>query len=342
MIRRSQFKPAWWLKSRHFQTLWPTFFRRKLKLKTKRERLELADGDFIDLNWIGKEGAPIVLVLHGLCGSLESPYAQGIMHKIREQGWHGVLMHFRGCSGEPNRLARCYHSGETGDLSAIIDIIHKRYPRTPLVAVGYSLGGNVLLKWLGETQHNNPLSAAVAVSVPFELNISASVVNQGISRIYQWGLLRDLRKMIEKKFKHMPVPPISLDNLNTLRNFHQFDSHVTAPLHGFKDALDYYQKCSIRQYLKHITVPTLILHALDDPLFVKNIMFEDHELSSHLTLELAECGGHVGFIAGNIPFWPEYWLEKRIPEFFNEILYAGKTAHLPDKDSKEINQINLS
>jgi uncharacterized protein len=319
MIQKSDFKPAWWLPDPHLQTLWSTFFRRKLKLPVMRERFELPDGDFVDLDWLGDNDKCIVLILHGLAGSIDSPYAQGMLNAVYQRGWKGVLMHFRGCSGTPNRLARYYHSGDTADLAQVVNAIQNRYPERPLAVVGYSLGGNVLLKWLGETKEQNPLAAAVAVSVPFELQKAAERVNCGFSRFYQWAILRDLKKVVIDKFEQTKIPPpITLKEMAKLRNFPDFDTKVTAALHGFKDSTDYYVKSSSRPYLKYIQVPTLILHALDDPFLTPALYFTEEELSPKLILELSDAGGHIGFIGGRNPLSPQYWLEKRIPDFLDE------------------------
>src|SRR3990167_580396 len=176
----NQFKPAWWLPNSHLQTLWPAICRKRKKLSLQRERFELPDGDFIDLDWLKKDqSGPLVLILHGFEGSVESHYAAGILQTLNRKGWRGVFMHFRGCSGEHNRLPRGYHSGDTHDVRYVIQTIRKREPKTPIAAVGYSLGGNVLLKWLGETGEQNPLKAAIAISVPFELHKAAARIQQG-------------------------------------------------------------------------------------------------------------------------------------------------------------------
>jgi uncharacterized protein len=322
MIRESDFKPAWWLPNPHLQTIWPYVFKRNIRVGTQCERFELPDGDFVDLVWVGNtenKNRPIVIVLHGLTGSIESPYAPGILHAIAEKGWRGLFMHFRGCSGIPNRLPRYYHAGDTSDVELVVSTIHRRYPHAPLVAIGYSLGGNVLLKWLGETQNNNPLAAAIAVSVPFELHIAAQRVNQGFSQIYKRAFLRDLRKLLIEKSK-VTTLPFEEKLLFEVNDFVKFDSLITAPLHGFKDAHDYYTQASCRPYLKYIQKPTLIIHSKDDPLLSKEINFSERELSSCITLELSEKGGHVGFIKGYVPFHPVYWLEEKIPSFLAEAL----------------------
>lgn len=317
MLEYSSFTPAWWLPNSHAQTIWASFLRRLPKLKMRRERLELPDGDFLDLDWVGPETGPRVLVLHGLGGCIDSAYAQGILHAITARGWRGVFMHFRGASGEPNRKARSYHSGETADTQFVVEELLRREPSSRLAAIGYSMGGNVLLKWLGETQGNNPLTAAVAVSVPFQLQIAANHMGSDTSgRFYQWWLLRGLRYAIIKKFQRLPAP-IETKDIYQLRSFLDFDNRVTAPLHGFKNAQDYYHQSSSRQYLKKIAIPTLIVHAKDDPFMIPDVVPGNEELSDKVTLELSEGGGHVGFVSGNNPWKPEYWLEQRIPDFLS-------------------------
>lgn len=309
-----KFKPAWWLSNPHLQTLWPVFCRRSKKLSARRERIELNDGDFVDLDWVGGETGPIVLILHGLEGSIQSSYVQGMLDTIAKQGWRGVCMHFRSCSGERNRLPRVYHSGETGDIAEVVNHLKKRELATPITAIGFSLGGNVLLKWLGETGQQNPLTAAIAVSVPFELTKAANKMNQGFSRIYQWKLLNSLCKKIKWKFQHQSAP-FMMPTLKMLRTLRDFDDQITAPLHGFIDGEDYYTRSSSRQYLQYIKVPTLLLQAKDDPLVGDNSLPAQNELSASVKLELSEKGGHVGFITGRSPWKPVYWLDQRIPLF---------------------------
>ncbi len=314
------FKPAWWLRNPHLQTLWPTLCRPAIKnLPLQHERFELPDGDFVDLNWVGAGTGPIVLLLHGFEGSIESHYAKGMLQVIKQNGWRGVFMHFRGCSGEPNRLPKSYHSGETGDVHTVMAALRQREPDTRFAAVGFSLGGNVLLKWLGETGNDNFLSAAVAVSVPFELHNSATRIGQGFSQLYQWYFLKCLRDRLEDKFQKVP-PQINYPPLSELRTIKDFDDKITAPLHGFNGVHDYYNKSSSRQYLKNIRVPTLLLNAKDDPFMTEDVIPRPQELSPAVKLEVTEAGGHVGFVAGNFPWRPEYWLEKRVPRFLQENL----------------------
>lgn len=320
MLNNSEFNPAWWLSSPHGQTMWPSLFRRRKPLKATWERVELADGDFIDLAWGGTptKEQPIVLILHGLGGNVSSPYASGLMKALIKQGMMPVLIHCRGCSGEPNRYARSYHSGDTGDLAFVVEKLIKTHPI--IYAVGFSMGGNVLLKWLGETGTKNPLSKAVAVSVPFLLNVVADRINTGFSRVYQKNLLNELKKGMRRKFKKIACP-FDITLIDRVNNFWEFDDQITAPLHGFKGVKDYYKRSSCRQYLKGITVPTLIIQSMDDPFMTIEAVPYPSELSSSTTMILTEKGGHVGFISGKFPGLPEYWLEKVIPEF----LSAGKS-----------------
>lgn len=319
IMSNHEFKPAWWLPNSHLQTIWPVLCRRRVELPLRRERIELPDGDFIDLDWVERhDKGPLVLMLHGLEGSIESHYAKGMLQTITECGWRSVFMHFRGCSGEPNRLSRGYHSGETGDVSHVVKLLQKREKNLTIAAIGFSLGGNVLLKWLGETQKDNPLKAAIAVSVPFELNKAAVRIQKGFSKFYQWYFIKCLRDRLSQKFnKGEGLDPSLLYQVNTM---FEFDDKITAPLHGFEGVQEYYSIASSRQYLRNIKVPTLILHAKDDPFMSEDVIPEPHELSPCVQLEVTDTGGHVGFVSGKYPWRPEYWLEKRVPVFLHEHL----------------------
>lgn len=320
----NEFKPAWWLPGPHLQTLWAPLIRTKIKLCIHPERLELPDGDFLDLAWVGHGPGPRVLILHGLNGSIDSPYARGILQAINKQGWRGVLMHFRGCSGEPNRRAQSYHAGKTDDLQTVITELIRREPDSPLFAIGYSLGGNVLLKWLGEIADKhleNPLKAAVAVSVPFQLAKTAEQLKAGFSRFYQWRLLRELSASHHHKCKHLTKPsPVQSIDASRLKTFWEFDNAITAPLHGFKNADDYYEQSSSSQYLTKINIPTLILHAHNDPFTNLNALPKAHEVSPSVSLQFSAHGGHVGFVSGKYPWKPIYWLEKKIIDYLKTIL----------------------
>lgn len=308
------FRPAWWLRSPHLQTVWPVAFRRRPRLSLAHERLELPDGDFLDLAWLDPGEGPLVVLLHGLEGGIRSAYAAGMMRALAGAGCGAVLMHFRGCGGAPNRLPRSYHSGETGDLDFVLRALGRRAPGRPLAALGYSLGGNVLLKWLGERGRDAPLAAAAAVSVPFDLHDAAARLERGASRLYQWWLLRRLRAKTRDKAAR-GILPARYGRVGHLESFRAFDEHVTAPLHGFAGADDYYTRSSSRRYLAGIRVPTLVVHAEDDPFMTPRAVPGADELPPAVRLELSAHGGHVGFVAGALPLRPRYWLEARIPPF---------------------------
>jgi predicted alpha/beta-fold hydrolase len=229
-----------------------------------------------------------------------------------------VVLHFRGCSGEPNRQVASYSAGHTGDLDYVSRLLRRREPLTPIACVGYSLGASVLLKWLGERGTDAPIQAAVAVSVPFRLELTVQRLDRGFSRLYQNYLLRQLRRHYRRKIQWQHQFPLPFRALLKLRNFYEFDNFVTAPLHGYADADDYYRRASCRPYLKQIRVDTLILHALDDPFMVPAGVPQAAELADSITLELSPGGGHVGFVTGPFPWRAGYWLEQRIPLFLAE------------------------
>ena len=313
-----RFRPAWWLPGPHLQTLWGALFRRRGKPVLERERIELPDGDFLDLDWNGSDSgsAPLVLLLHGLEGSSESPYAWGLLAAFRRRGWPAAVMHFRGCGGEPNRLARCYHSGETGDLAWVVAEIGRRFPSRPLFAAGVSLGGNVLLKWLGELGSEAPLAGAAAVSVPFDLGRSADRIERGFSKIYRRHLVGEMHRKIRAKFGAWDESPIDLSRLSGWRTFREFDENVTSPLHGFDGAEDYYRRASSGPFVARIRIPTLIVQAENDPFVPGSVLPAP---SPSVRLEASSHGGHAGFVAGAVPGRPRYWLEERIPAFFEEV-----------------------
>jgi len=329
---KSGFHPAWWCRGPHAQTLWARLFRRAPLIPYRRERLELPDGDFIDLDWLPGGRGPIVILLHGLEGSSHSPYARGIMTAIERRGWRGVVMHFRGCSGVPNRLARGYHSGEIGDFSFLIRTLREREPDAVLAAVGISLGGNVLLKWLGTNAETNTLRAAVAVSVPMLLGITADRLSVGFSRLYQWYLMTSLRRSTIEKIKRIKMP-VGAERVMACHTLREFDHFVTAPLHGFHGAEDYYSRSSSRQYLKDISIPTLIVQAEDDPFMTEGTIPESQELSQSVSLELSKRGGHVGFVSGRWPWRSRFWLDERIPDFLSPYL-MGTTVYQETRSEK--------
>lgn len=316
------FKPAWWLSNPHLQTIWPTVWRNNnvKSLQLERERLELPDGDFLDLDWSGKKlTGPIVMILHGFEGSIDSHYSRGMLQAINQRGWRGLFMHFRGCSGEPNRLPRGYHSGETSDVDYVVKTLLAREPKAEIAAIGYSLGGNVLLKWLGETGKENRLKAAIAISVPFDLHKALKRIESGFSRFYQWYLVKLARERLLQKFATVKAP-IDIEELAKVDGIVDFDGRYTVPLHGFSSIEEYYTKSSSRHYLHAIQVPTLLIQAKDDPFMSDDIIPDRTELSPQIKLEVTDAGGHVGFVTGKVPWRPQYWLEERVPEFLKMYL----------------------
>ncbi len=286
------------------------------------EKFNLSDGDFLECYWYNKpkynSNIPIVILFHGLAGSFKSPYIQGTMKKLAENGFASVLMHFRGCSGVENRLPRSYHSGESGDALEWINHVSSNFPNSKIFTIGYSLGGNMMLKLLGELGENSPITAAVSVSAPLQLDICANKMDKGFSKFYQHILLKDLNASLEKKYDTFDMDShISLkkSEIKDLKTFWDFDGAYTAPIHGFKSAQDYYTKCSSKQFLKDIKTPTLIIHSSDDPFMTTEILPNENEVSKYITLEVSQHGGHVGFIEGTF-FKPEFWLEKRVVNYF--------------------------
>lgn len=313
-IKKSEFKPLCYLTNRHLQTILANIIHPAFPAVTK-QRLELDDGDFIDLLWSETRAPQTLLILHGLEGSIHSAYAKRILNYCNDQKIAAVFMHFRGCSGEPNRQLRGYHSGETSDLRRVIDHL-KSNGVSDIALLGYSLGGNATLKYMGEAKTDAAIRCATAVSAPLRLDICADTMDRGFAKIYQRTLLGRLikkmhlkRHLMDERDQHFPDP-------SNMHNFRHFDDAFTAPIHGFDSARDYYQRCSAKQFLCGIDKPTLIIQSRDDPFMTAEVLPEEKDLSEAVTLELSAHGGHVGFIGGRL--WPEPWLEKRIHRFLIE------------------------
>jgi len=311
------------------QTIYPALFRKAPDPpEYRRERLTTPDHDFIDVDYCGAGQQPLVMLIHGLTGSSQSGYIKGLQSELLKQGFRSAALNFRGCSGSSNNRARSYHSGETEDIHFLYQTLRQREPDTPLAAVGFSLGGNVLLKWLGEQGDQLQLFAAVAVSVPFVLGLCATRLDNGFAKLYRANLLRDLKTYMHTKLQHLDnsghtqeaLKIKALGDLSDIRSFWQYDDRVVAKLHGFNDVHDYYRRSSSRQYLKTIKVPTLLIQAVDDPFMTREVLPGPDEISPQVQLELSRHGGHVGFVSGAMPFKPQYWLERRIPEFLRHCL----------------------
>lgn len=323
----SPFRPAWWLRNAHAQTVFSTLFRKLPQVLREREVMALSDGDFIDLDWHKPQGwseqKPLVLIVHGLSGSSESHYVLGLQQALAIRGWASVALNCRGASGRQNNLPKAYHAGSSDDLAQALEFIRQRHPHTPRAIVGYSLGGNMTLKLLGENPGSEMVFAAVAVSVPLLLPLCSDRMDKGFSRVYRQHFMGALTAHWEEKMRHLERSGNEAGasrvreqlKRGPFRSFWHFDNEIVAPLHGFHDVHDYYQRSSSRQFLAHITTPTLVIQAHDDPFMTSDVIPAAHELSSSVHFELCRKGGHVGFIEGGSPRAPRYYLEGRIPAF---------------------------
>lgn len=327
------FRPAWWLPDRHRQTLGARCLRRRSKVALRRERIATTDGDFLDLDWTTplNNDRPLVVVLHGLEGSARSGYALELYRQTAAAGADAVGLNFRSCSGELNRARRLYHSGETGDLELVLELLADRLPGRPLAAVGVSLGGNVLLKHLGERGADTPLAAAASVSVPFDLAAGARFMERGFARVYVVALLRSLKRKLRARaaeFGGLVDLPRALE----ARTFWEFDDAATAPLHGFGSAADYYARSSSGPLLDRIRVPTLLLQSRDDP-FVPAVAIPEATVASSPSLHggIVDAGGHVGFVSGASPLRPRFWAERSAARFV-AALAAATSGRAPPTD----------
>mgnify|MGYP000465432662 FL=1 len=318
------FTAAAGLSNPHLQTLVPRFIRKQTLFKPIWQTLDTPDGDFLDLAWSEEpkgeqlKNKPIFVLFHGLEGSFESPYANGLMNAFAKDGWLSVMMHFRGCSGKPNRLARAYHSGEVEDARFFLEFLNKQFPDNPKVAVGISLGGNMLANYLADYADDPLLSAATIVSAPFDLASCSSRIEQGFSKIYKKYLLNSLKDNALKKGQILlDELGISVESIKNIRHLYEFDERITAPLHGFKNAQDYYVKCSALSKLQQIKLPTQIIHAKDDP-FMTDAVIPKFVLPENIDYRLFQHGGHVGFITGNT-LKPRFWLEEALPAYYESI-----------------------
>ncbi|MBS0509934.1 MAG: hydrolase [Proteobacteria bacterium] len=324
MNRPSAYRAPWWLPGSHLQTIWP--LARKGALPAyRRERWDTPDGDFIDLDWApgGRDDAPLVVLFHGLEGSSRSHYARTLMRAASERGWRGVVPHFRGCSGTPNRLARAYHSGDSDEIDWILRRLRCIAGDAPLFAAGVSLGGNALLKWLGEggAQAGSLLQAAAAVCPPLDLTISGHALGRGFNRLYTLHFLDTLkRKALAKCERHPGL--FDAQRIRRARNLYEFDDAYTAPVHGFAGADDYWRRASSKPWLGAITCPTLLLNAANDSFVPPAALPAADELSPAMAFERSAEGGHVGFLVGP---WPgnQDWLAARLMKHFDTKRVSG-------------------
>jgi uncharacterized protein len=314
--------PAW-LPGGHLQTIYPATCVAKPPVPYRRERWTSADGDFIDVDFVdGQPGKPLVVLFHGLEGSSNSHYARSLMAALRERGWSGAVPHFRGCSGEANLMPRFYHSGDAAEVEWIVRKLHARAPG-PVFAAGVSLGGNALLRWLGESGHGAEIvDAACAVSAPLDLARGGAALSSGFNMLYTRMFLQTLKPKCLAKLERYPG---LFDRAALLgaRDLYAFDNVVTAPLHGYKDTDDYWHRASARHVLHEITVPTLVLNARNDPFLPGEHL--PATASKAVTLEYPEEGGHVGFAVGPFPGRID-WLPRRMLQFFDQAAPAATRA----------------
>jgi uncharacterized protein len=324
-IQISRFSPAWWLKNRHAQTIYPSVpWARVPRVALRSETLELPDGDTTVVDWLVEapetaQNLPLLVILHGLESSAEASYAQMLLAAARDYGWNACVLHFRDCGDYRNRLPRRYHAGETNDIRYFLEKLVTDGQTGPVSAAGFSLGGNVLLKYLGENGASTPLLAAAAVSVPLDLGISSEALNRGFSKFYQRHLLKRLKQSINRKFDQYTAA-FDWHSSMAAKTFAEFDDLVTAPLHGFEGKDDYYGSCSSAAFLKGIERPTLIVNSTDDPFMTPEMIPDESLLSDSVTLELSDAGGHVGFIEGGTAFRPRFYLPNRIIGYLNECI----------------------
>lgn len=310
MIIESAFTPPAWLSNCHVQTMWQSYFRQPANITLTRERFELADGDFLDIDKTQDTGGTIVVILHGLEGRLDAKYA-GMLAYLAQHDYTAILMYHRSCSGEMNRFAKSYHSGYIDDIYYLMQQLKMRYPERKIAFVGYSLGGSIAINYLAKVSANYLPDFCYIISVPFELQKGADQLNQGFSIIYRRYLLQRMKKKVRQKQHLSDMQALNLSALLQCRDFNVFDHEYTAKVNGFHSNQDYYQRCSARQFLPQIQTDTHILHAVDDPFMTPDCIPEADELSAHVTLELAPKGGHVGFIYGNSPWQIQYWAEEQ-------------------------------
>jgi uncharacterized protein len=318
----SGFKAPWWLRHSHVQTVAPHLDPRRYDVVVEKLRHELPDGDFADVHWLNREGTgPLFILLPGMQGTPDSSYIRALLGELSRRGLRAAVLCHRG-GALPNRIAPFYHAGFTEHLGWLIASVREREPHTPLYAVGFSLGGSMVIRYLAQTGHHSHLRAAAAVSLTFCLSSTAARAYQGMNQLYQLRVLRSYQRVARLK-GHLPEYASRLGALAGLRGIRDFDALFTAPLHGFADPEDYYRRSSSRQFLRDIQTPFLILNAKDDPLVAYDTLPSRGELRSHVQLELTPHGGHLGFMyrqASGLEYYPP----SRLISFF---LQEQREAH---------------
>lgn len=315
-----KYTAPFWLPSGHLQTIYPAIAISKPAVHFRRERWDTPDGDFIDIDFVdGQPDQPLVVLFHGLEGSSDSHYARALMAEAQARGWSGAVPHFRGCSGEANRAPRFYHSGDAAEIDWIVRRLHARRQADgasgKFYATGVSLGGNALLRWLGESQHQAEfVDAACAVSAPLDLAQGGVSLSRGFNMIYTRMFLQTLKPKCVAKLQQFPGL-FDLDALHAARDLYAFDNVVTAPLHGYSNTDDYWNRASAKHVLDDITVPTLVLNAKNDPFLPGRHL--PQRASSRVVLDYPEHGGHVGFAVGGPPGRIN-WLPSKLIHFLEQ------------------------
>jgi len=313
-----------WLRSAHAQTIYASQFCPQPPVVYRRERWSTPDGDFIDVDRVAAPAvaaaAPWLVLFHGLEGSSHSHYARTLMQMAARLGWNGAVPHFRGCSGEPNSLARAYHSGDTPEIDWILRRFAAGASGAPLYAVGISLGGNVLMKWTAEQGEDAArlIDAAISVCAPVDLRAAGAALERGFARIYTVNFLQTLKRKASAKLLRFPglFDPAVLRQARTMR---AFDDVFTAPLHGYRDVDDYWTRASCKPGLQAVAVPSLMINALDDPFLPACALPRAHEVSARVMLDYPATGGHVGFVGGAPPGHTQ-WLARRVAHFLGAAL----------------------
>ncbi len=325
-----KFSPAWFLPGPHAQTIWGRLVRSRRAAATRREALQTPDGDELIVDHLDASNPAVHFVLmHGLEGSTNSVYIQGALRAIAARSQSATAINFRSCARNPqqlsqmlpNRRPRFYHSGETGDFEFVALTLAARLKGMPLIAFGGSLGGNVLLKWLGEHPDQTLIAAAATLSAPYDLAAGAAYLQRGAGPLYVARFLRTLKKKVVDLIEEFPEMRTVVDVESALRarTFQEFDDAATAPIHGFTDADDYYRRSSSLQYLPRITTPTLCVSAEDDPFLPRDVLERARATASpSVEFRITRNGGHIGFISGSAPWRPVYWAEELIVSWLIE------------------------
>ncbi len=319
----SSYVAPWWLPGGHLQTIAPARLMPLPRVQYRRERWDTHDGDFIDVDFALPEppvnDAPVLVLFHGLEGDSQSHYARAIMRWFTDRGWRGLVVHFRGCSGEANRLPRAYHSGDSDEADWILRAVRTRWPAAALSAVGVSLGGNMLAKWAGEREQSASfITAGASIGSPLDLAAGGAALGRGVNMIYTRAFLATLKKKALAKLQQFPEIGRGSEyaqRLRSSRNLYEFDNEYTAPLHGFRDTDDYWERASGKRWLQSVRIPYLVLNARNDPFVPEASLPQPNQVSPSVELEQPAEGGHIGFARGPWPGRIDF-IAQRLHQFF--------------------------